>query len=174
MRQTKKLTLAAMMTALGVVILTLGAFVEVLDLTAAVIASLIIVFMYLEVGSPYTYLVWLATSLLSFLFFPASYVWLEYFLVFGIFPIVKGFIERLPHLFWFILKLLYGNAVLILMLFLWEKLFGIPFFSKDIWYFKVGVYALLVVLFMAYDMFLTVAVRIYIHKIRHRFSRFLK
>ena len=174
MRQTKKLTLSAMMTALGAVFLTLGAFVEVLDLSASVIASLILVFVYLEIGSPYTYLVWLSTSLIIFLFFPGSYVWLEYLLVFGIFPVVKGYIERLPKLFWLLLKLLYANATLSAMLFLWEKLFGVPFFSKDALYFKIGIYVILNIAFLAYDMFLTVAVRIYFHKLRHRIKQMLK
>ena len=52
MRSTKKITLSAMMCALSVVILALGAVFEALDLTAAAIASICIAFVYIEVGAP--------------------------------------------------------------------------------------------------------------------------
>ena len=68
MRQTKKVTLSAAVVALSILFLVLGAFVDVLDLSACALASLLVVFVYIEIGSPYTYLVWLATSLTAFLF----------------------------------------------------------------------------------------------------------
>ena len=73
-----------MMIALGVVFMVLGAVVDVLDLTACAISSLLVVFVYLEIGSPYTWLVWMCTSLLSFVFFPGKALWIEYLMIFGI------------------------------------------------------------------------------------------
>ena len=79
-----------MMVALGVVFMTIGAFVPSLDMTSAALTSLIVVLIFIEIGSPYTYLVWLATSLIGFIFFSGSAVWLQYLLVFGIYPILKA------------------------------------------------------------------------------------
>ena len=87
-----------MMCALSVVVLALGAVFEALDLTAAALASICIAFIYIEVGAPYTFISWLCTTLLSFLFFPQSLLWIEYLLLYGIYPILKGYIEKLPRL----------------------------------------------------------------------------
>ena len=65
MKQTKKLTLSAMIVALGTVFMKLGSIIEVFDLTAAALASMLVAFVYVEIGSPYTWLVWLATSFLK-------------------------------------------------------------------------------------------------------------
>ena len=83
-----------MMCALSVVVLALGAVFEALDLTAAALASICIAFIYIEVGAPYTFIAWICTTVLSFLFFPQSLLWIEYLLLFGLYPILKGYIER--------------------------------------------------------------------------------
>ena len=51
--QVKYLTVSAMLSALGVVMLGLGSLVEVLDLTFAVIASLLTVYAVIEIGGAY-------------------------------------------------------------------------------------------------------------------------
>ena len=182
MRNTKKITLSAMMTALGVVLMTLGYFVQVLDLTVAALASLIIAFVYIEIGSPYVFFVWLGTALLSFIFFPSSLVWLEYLMIFGVYPILKAYIERLPRKFWFILKLLLANAMIAVLLLLSELLTGVPFLEDGAKLFGfIEGKALVIVSWVimniagvAYDMFLTVMVRIYMVRYRDRFKKFLK
>ena len=58
-----------MVVALTVVFMAVGAFVEMLDLTAAALASVIVMFVFIEVGKPYHFLVWLGSSLLCFVFF---------------------------------------------------------------------------------------------------------
>ena len=107
MRQTKKVTLSAMMVALGTAVMVLGAVVEVFDLSVCAIASLLVVFTYIEIGSYYPGLVWICTSLATALIYPSSLMWAEYLLVFGLYPLIKVYIERLPKWTWIILKLLY-------------------------------------------------------------------
>ena len=182
MRSTKKLTISAMMTAMGVVLMTLGYFIEVLDLTVAALASLIIAFVYIELGSPYVFFVWLATALLSFIFFPSSMVWLEYFLVFGLYPILKAYIERLPRKLWLPIKLLLANAMIAVLLLLTELITGVPFFEEGATLLgfisgKLLFVAAWVIMNFAgvlYDMFLTAMVRVYFVRYRDRFKKFLK
>ena len=174
MRATKKLTLSSILTALGAVIMALGAMVEVLDLSVCVLASLIVVFIYLEIGSPYTWLTWLATSLISFLIFPGKTVWLNYFLIFGVYPLLKAYIEKLPRAVWLLIKLCYANAVIVAMFFLMELVFGVPLFEKDALWLKAVLYVVINVAFIAYDLFITMAVRIYFLKIRPRIASMLK
>ncbi len=174
MRTTKKLTLSSIMVALGAVIMALGAMVEVLDLSVCALASLIVVFIYLEVGSPYTWLTWLATSLITFLIFPGKPIWLNYFLIFGVYPLLKAYIEKLPRYVWIIVKLLYANAVIWVMFFLMELIFGMPLFEKDVFWLKAVLYVVMNVAFVAYDLFITVSVKIYFGKIRPKIASMLK
>ncbi len=174
MSNTKKLSISAILVALGTVFMVLGAVVEVMDLSVCAIASLIVVFIYLEIGAPYTWLVWLATSLATALMFPGSLIWVEYLLVFGIYPLVKAYIERLPRLIWWPIKLAFINAIIWALFFVAEGFFGVPFFEGDTLPLKVVTYLLINVAFVAYDMFITVMVRLYFEKIRHRIKRFLK
>jgi len=174
MRKTKKLTLSAIMTALGTVALSLGSALEIIDFVTCIFASVIMLFIYIEIGSPYTWLTWLATALLCYLFFPASFVWLNYLLAFGIYPVLKAYIERLPRVFWIIVKLVYINAVIWALIFLYELIFGLPLFAIDKMWLKIVAYVVINVGFFAYDIFLTLAVRLYVAKYRSKFARFLK
>ena len=174
MRHTKKITLSAILVALGVAIMALGAVFDVLDLSVSALASLIVVFVYLEIGSPYTWLVWLCTSLITALVFPGSILWVEYLLVFGIYPILKAYIERAPRFLWWILKLLFFNFVIWALFFVVEFIFGLPFFEDGGLIWKALLYLLMNAAFIVYDLFITIMVRVYYERFRKRFKRFLK
>ena len=181
MRQTKKLTLSAMIVALGTLFMVLGAVVEVFDLTAVALASVLVAFVYIELGSPYTWLVWLCTTLMTFLLYQHSAMWFMYLVLFGIFPILKGYIERLMRILWWPLKLLYGNASFVLMLFGVKLITGLPFIDPEETILGIkgtAVYIvtwiLLNVALIAFDFFLTVMVRYYMIKLRPRFKKILK
>lgn len=170
-----------MTVALGTIFMVVGAVFGVLDLSAVVLASLLVVFIYIEIGSPYTWLVWLATSLASFLLYPGSMMWLVYLTVFGIFPIIKGYIERLPRFLWLILKLVFLNAMLALLVMFSEVLTGVSFFGdvSEIALLPANVaYVVLWVImnlaFILYDMLIVVMVRFYEQKIRPRLKNLLK
>lgn len=174
MSQTKKITLSAMMVALGTAFMVLGAVIEVLDLTVCALASMLVVFVYLEIGSYYPWLVWICTSLATALIYPGSIIWAEYLLVFGIYPLIKAYIERLPRWSWIIVKLIYINAVVWGMFCISEFLLGIPFFEDDSRLLIVITYVLTNIAFLAYDLFITVMVRFYFVKLRPRIQKLLK
>lgn len=174
MSKTKKITLSAMLVALGTAFMIIGSVIEVLDLTVCAIASLIVVFVYLEIGSYYPFLVWICTSLATALMYFGSAVWVEYFLVFGIYPLVKAYIERLPRTLWLIAKLLYVNATIWLIFAVCEFLVGVPFFEGETGFMKIALYVLMNVAFVAYDMFISVMVRIYLARFRPRIQKLLK
>ena len=164
-----------MMVALGAAVMILGAVIEVLDLTVCAFASMLVVFVYLEIGSYYPWLVWICTSIATALLYPASIIWMEYLLVFGIYPLIKAYIERLPKWSWLIIKLLYINAVVLAIFAVSELLLGIPFFEDGQGTgMKIFTYVLLNVAFVAYDLFISVMVRFYYDKLRPRFKKFLK
>ncbi len=174
MRETKKITISAMLTALGVVLMSLGAVIDTLDLTMGAIVSLFVVFVFMEIGKPYHFLVWICTTVITALIFPGSALWIEYFLIFGIYPILKAYIERLPSWSWIIVKLLYINAVVAILAFGMEKILGIPFFEDDSIGMRILFWVLVNVAFIMYDLFLRTLIRLYVVKYREKFSRLLK
>ena len=175
MSQTKKITLSALMVALGAAVMILGAVIEVLDLTVCAFSSMLVVFIYLEIGSYYPWLVWICTTLTTALLYPGSIIWIEYFLVFGIYPLIKAYIERLPKWSWIIVKLVYINVVVLSIFAVSELLLGIPFFEDGLGRgMKIFTWALLNVAFVAYDFFISTMVRFYYAKLRPRFKKFLK
>ncbi len=174
MRETKKITVSALTVALGVVLMVIGAEFGVLDLTSCALASLLVAFIYIEIGAPYTFLVWICTSLVSAFLYTGSAVWIEYLLIFGIYPILKGYIERLPRIFWLILKLGFVNTVIWLLAFLVELITKVPLFDGETFWFNALIYVIMNVAFVAYDMFITVLVRFYLIKLQPRIKNFLK
>lgn len=178
MSQTKKITLSAMLVAVGTVFMTIGAFVQELDLTVCALSSLTVVFAFLEIGSYYPWLVWICTSLCTALVCNANPLLpLEYFLIFGIYPLVKAYIERLPKWSWIIVKLAYINAIIWGLVGICELLLKtvFPFFEGiDNEIFFIVLYVLMNVAFLAFDLFITVMVRFYFIKLRPRFKNFLK
>lgn len=175
MRQTKKVTLSAMIVALGTVFMVLGGFIEVLDLSVCALASLLVVFAYIEIGKPYYWLVWICTSLATFLLSPGKQLWILYLAIFGIYPILKAFFERIKNRsVWLVLKLVYINIILVAFTLVWEFVFSVPLFVFDNKLFVAIAYAVVNVGFIAYDAFISVMVRLYFVKLRPRFKSLLK
>lgn len=174
MRKTKKLTISALVVAMGIVFMLLGSAVEVMDLSVCAAASLLVVFVYLEVGASYATLVYLATSVLGFVLLPVKLMAVEYFLVFGIYPLLKALVEKMPRWSWILLKLVFINAVIWLIFAACELILGVPFFEGDNFFWKTMFYLFMNVTFVVYDIFITVMVRFYYDKIRKRIKRLLK
>ena len=164
-----------MMAALGTVFLLIGAFFEVLDLAMGSLSSIIMIFVYIEIGSPYTWLVWLTTSLCTFLLGsqnPMAALW--YFTLFGIWPILKGYVERLPRVVWLVPKLVFANVAFAAVFGLYWLIFRISPFMFDNEWIALGIWALGNFAFIIYDMFVTAMAKVYLLKYRKRFSRLLK
>lgn len=181
MKQSKKIALSAMAVSLGTLFMIIGAVFEVMDLSSSALASLAVVFVYVEVGSPYTWLTWLCTALLSFVFFPGSMLWLMYFVLFGIYPILKGYIERAPKVLWWPLKIALGNLSLLLLVLGTEFILGVSFFGDTSvipWLSPIVVYIILWLIMniaiILYDIFIGVMLRFYYDRIRPKITRLLK
>ena len=175
MRKTKKVTLSAMMVALATVLIVVGGYFEFVDLTASAIASLLVIFVYVEIGRYYAIGVWLCTTLTTFLFLPAKIMLpILYFMVFGGYPILKAYIERLPRKIWLIVKLVFANVIFVALIAIYEFIFKLPLFDTEIFALKVGLYVFLNVAFVVYDIFLSVALRLYLLRFRNRIKHLLK
>ena len=172
MKRTKKLTVTALLSALSVVLLLLGSFVEVLDLSMAAIVSCFAVFLRIELGGAYPYLFWLATSVITLLLFPAGAAGLL-FLLLGLYPLLKARIERIPPVIGWILKLLICALVLTAFVLLAKFVFFLPDTILTGWLLPVFLITALAA-FVLYDVALSRLILYYSFRIRPRITRFLK
>lgn len=113
---TRRLAMCAVLCALAVVMLGLGAVVEIIDITAAAMASLALLPILLCYGTKYAWLSYAVTGVLGVLLMPQSLgAWMFAGLT-GFYPIVKQKLDRLPRILGWAVKLLLLTAVLLLYL----------------------------------------------------------
>ena len=171
MKKTSELTLSAILTALGVILLLLGRLVPALDIVAILFASLPTVFAMLELRRAWPPLIYLATSALSMMLF-FSFVTLEYVLFGGIYPILKYYFEKLPRRLALLPKLLSFNLLAIGVLALGRFLFGTELVaSRSL---LIPLWLLANLTFLIYDYLMTQLILRYLTLIRPRIARFLK
>lgn len=165
LKQTKKIAVCAVFTALTVVLLFLAGIFDVLDLTVVAIASLLVIVAHLEIGSPYDYAVWLAGSALSLILVPSKLPAALYLMFGGLYPILKAYFERMPRLVGWILKILYFNAVLVLTVIVARFVLLLPEsdYSLNTVFFLLGNAA-----FIIYDIAVTCLINLYVFKWRRR------
>ena len=108
-------------------------------------------------------------------------MWFLYLVLFGVYPILKGYIERLPRLTWWPIKLVFGNVSFVLMLFGVKLITGLPFIDPEEAFFGITgnviyiiTWVMLNIALVAFDFFLTVMVRYYMLKLRPKFKKILK
>ena len=70
MKNTKKLTFSAVLSALAVAIMYIGTALEVLDLSTAAIASICVMVILTELGMKYAFLTYATVGALSLLILP--------------------------------------------------------------------------------------------------------
>ena len=168
-KQTKYLTVSAMLAALGVIILSLGALIEVVDLTTAVFASMLCIYAVIEMGGFYPVSIWLATSVLGLLLLPQKSPAIFYTLFFGFYPILKEKFEKRSRVISSVCKLVTFHVCILLiagtfLLFLpdiWEQ-------TEGLWFYAV-LYLMSLVCFWLYDVALSRLITFYLLRLRNRF-----
>lgn len=177
MKQTKKIAIASLCGSLGVIFLYLGVILNVLDMTAALLASMLVLFCVMELGYAYAFGVYAVISVLSLLLLPnPSPAWM-FIALFGYIPITKfGFEKRMKKLAW-IPKILLFNLSFAAVLFLGgevlgfttENQFGISPLGIYIAFFILGNF-----LYLMCDILYGRLVRLYILRYRGRIKKYLK
>lgn len=158
--KAKDISLGGIMVALSIVTLYLTTIIPVNTLTILTLASCFIPITILRSNIRTACIVYVATSLMSFFIVPLNYS-IMYILLFGIYGIVKYFIEKLRKLpVEIILKLLFFNVVLIL---------GIIFMNAFIGDLKIDLptwllYIAAQIAFLIYDFAITTAITFYLEK----------
>ena len=165
--KTRKLALAAILSALGVILLYFGSIITVLDLTMVAIASLIIYFAVIELGSFYPYLIYAVTAILSLLLLPDKFAGAVYLLFGGIYPILKEFFERLHYIVSWILKFSVFNTALLLLIAVSVYVMHVEDTGLG---FNWVVFGLGNLTFLLYDIAMTKLISLYLVKLRRLFG----
>ncbi len=172
MKPVRALTLSAVLAALSVLLLFLGSLFDVTDLAAVMVASFFVTLVVIECRGAWPWLLYVSVSVLSFLLLPGRFVSFEYALFGGIWPILKYWLEKLPRLPSFLLKLLVGNALAAFAAWLGLKFFGLEVPSA-LWL-KIAAVALWEAVLLLYDLLLTRLIILWCVKYRARFRRLFR
>ncbi|MBE6600221.1 MAG: hypothetical protein E7640_03355 [Ruminococcaceae bacterium] len=168
---TRKLALSAILCAFSVLLIFLGSVIDVMDLTAAMLASILIAVVLIEAGGNWPWLTYAAVSVLSFLLIPNKLPAVIFILT-GYYPIIKQRLERLNPFVSYLLKLLVFNVLMTVFLFICSSFFPgvdlllIPSLSRGA---NIAIaYALGNAVFVLYDFALSKLITYYIFVLRDR------
>ena len=166
-RRTKCLTVSALLSALGVVLLALGSFLDTLDLSVAALASFFCIYAVIELRSWYPWAIWAVTAGLSFLLLPQKSPALFY-LFLGIYPMLKEKIEKLHIVAAWVLKFVWLHASGVL-IFLGLRFLFAPNTKLDSrWWFLAILYVAVVFCFVLYDIALSRLITFYFARLKGR------
>ncbi len=168
-RHLRRLTLSAMLMALSVVLLYLGALIDVLSLTAVALASLLMLFAVRELPLGFRLSIYFGTVILALLLLPTAEGGILYAMLGGLYPMLKFPMEHLHRPFPFLLKLLYCNAVLALSELCSVLLFGLP---ASTWHLLACLFLLANPAFFLYDRVLDRLLILYTVRLRPHLYRF--
>ncbi len=168
---TKRLAVCAVLTALGVTLSWLGSLVGVLDLCTPFLTALLLIPIVIEYGNGYPWGVWAATALLSLFLLPSKSPAAVY-LIFGYYPILKSYLERLPRALCLLLKQLLFLGVDMALVFGSCYLFGVED-AMPHWYPVVLTAGGFIVLNLV-DLALTRLISVYLFKYRSHIAKRMK
>ena len=177
MKKTKKLALSAILSAFGVVILFLGALVDVLDMSTAILASFLVLFCMAEMGYAYASAVYLLTALLGLLLLPNKAPALLFAALFGYVPVTKFLFERIGKWLSWLPKLVVFNGIAVplglfgreLLVLTGENSFGIA----PEW--MLAAYLVLAnIVFVLCDVLYTRLMFVYLNKYRDKIRKYLR
>ena len=169
-RALRCLTLSAMLTALSVVVLYLGALLDVLSLSATALSSLFILFAVRELPLPYRLAVYFGTSLLALILLPTPESAVLYASLGGLYPLLKHPLERMRRPLPLILKLLYCNLLIAGSEIFCIFLLGMP---PSSWYILLPLFLIGNPAFLLYDRMLDRLSVYYEARLRPRLARYL-
>lgn len=139
-----------------------------------VIAGVMLIVIYLEFGFRWSMFVYGVISIMSVLFVSDKEAALFFLLLFGYYPVVKSFIERIKSkIVQYIIKLAIFNAAAVSVYFLMLFVFGMPVDSFELFGVNIPLIFLIVgnFVFLIYDLAINVVVAQYLQKYRKFFFK---
>ncbi len=169
MSKAKKIAMAGIFSALCVIFLFIGSVLQTLDLSAAAIASIIVLIAFIELGRSWAWGVYAVVSILSLLILPYKTAAAVFAMFAGFYPMIKVYLNKIRP-FWLSLsvRIVCFNILLTLLIFVSKRFFGI---EEEFLGFEIILYALSNITFIIYDFALERLSVYYISKIRPKLFR---
>ena len=160
----RRIALSGILAALSIGLLYVCCMTP-LDLTAIMMTALITVLVVIETGSGYAWLFVAVTSALAVLLLPDKLYAIEYVLFGAAYPILKGYIEKLPKIPAFVIKIVMMDLMLLGCLLLGKFVFlaGDDYYSLDILTMVIGT-----AMFVLFDFTVTKCISFYVKVLRKK------
>ncbi len=175
MKNTKKITFCAIMSALAAVIM-LVAYFPYFTYAVPALSGLCVMVIVIEVGCKWAFFTYLTSAFLAFIFAETESK-LIYIFFFGFYPIVKCLIEKLgkPVLEW-ILKFLTFNICVVSLYYIFSDILMLSFedLGKFADYGAVVLLALGNIVFVIYDIAVSRLAGTYLNKFHSKIQKLLK
>lgn len=163
---TKKIALNGILGALAVICLLMATILPTNRLSFYALSSFFIAIAIIESGLRAGWLFYAATSLLSLIVVPEKLGLVPYVVFFGIYGLVKYYIEKLDKLaIEYVLKFVYFNICMGIALLSASKLFGYSLTAKLPWWLLI---IALEIVFLIYDFVYTLFISYYRDKLKPR------
>lgn len=164
-KNVRRIAVSAMISALSFALMYIGTLAVVFDLCAVVLGAIGTAFAVIELRGAWPWLIAAVCSVLCLLLLPDKFAAVEYIILGGVYPIIKEYIERLPKLLQWPLKLVYFNALFTGGMLLAKYVMMI---NEDWVAFNIVIYALSNITFIVFDIALTVFISAYLTRFRKR------
>ena len=175
MKNTKKITFCAIMSALAAVVMLVSYF-PYFTYAVPAVAGLCIMVVVIEIGCKWAFLSYFSSAFLAFLFAETESK-LIYIALFGFYPILKCLIEKIgkPFAEW-IIKFLLFNTCVVTMYFVFSELLMLSFEDMGSLA-EYGAIILLIlgnIVFVIYDIAVSKLACVYLGRFHAKIQKFLK
>lgn len=161
---TRCIAVCGVFAALAIIFLYIGGL-TVLDMTILAVCALMTMLLAVETGAKTAWIYVAVTSVLALIILPSKLYAVEYIFFSALYPILKMYVERIPSLPAYIVKISILDLMLLSSIILAQKVFivGDEWFSLNTVTILVGT-----VFFFLYDLCLTSCITFYMVKLRKR------
>ena len=159
--KAKEIALSAALVALTIIILYLNLLLPISTLSILTLTSLLVPIALMRGSMKSAILVYAASSIIGFFILPINIIIL-YILFFGIYGIVKYYIEKINKLpLELLLKLIFFNIIFFISFFIFKSFIAIEITKLPIWLFWI----IAQIVFLVFDYALTLLISFYLEKI---------
>ncbi len=159
--KAKEITLSGILTALTIIILYLNLLLPISTISILTLASLLVPIALIRGSMKSAILVYVSSSIIGFFILPLNIIML-YILFFGIYGIVKFYIEKINKLpMEIFIKIVFFNIMLFLSFFVFKT-----FIPIEITKLPIGIFLIVAeIVFLLYDYALTLLISFYLQRI---------
>lgn len=125
MKNTSKTALGSMAVAIGTVVMLLASAIPTLEYAIPALAGFMVLFILAELGVGWSIGVYAATSLLGVFIVPNKEAVGMYIALFGIYPIIKFYVDKLPKVIGYIIKGIFFTVSVLSCYYILISFFGV-------------------------------------------------